>query len=85
MSDAVRIPVGKLAAGDRPSSVEIGAAFQAILAGEAEPALMAAFLMALRVRGETTDDIIAGATAMRAAVAARRQMNRAFDADMAQI
>jgi anthranilate phosphoribosyltransferase len=68
VSDAVRIPVGKLAAGDRPSPAEIGAAFQAILAGEAEPALMAAFLMALRVRGETTEDIIAGATAMRAAV-----------------
>lgn len=68
MSDAVRIPVGKLAAGERPSPAEIGAAFQAILAGDVEPALMAAFLVALRMRGETTDDIIAGATAMRAAV-----------------
>lgn len=68
MSDAVRIPVGKLAAGERPSPAEVGAAFQAILAGEVEPALMAAFLMALRIRGETTEDIIAGATAMRAAV-----------------
>jgi anthranilate phosphoribosyltransferase len=68
VSDAVRIPVGKLAAGERPSPAEVGAAFQAILAGEVEPALMAAFLMALRIRGETTEDIIAGATAMRAAV-----------------
>jgi anthranilate phosphoribosyltransferase len=68
VSDAVRISVGKLAAGERPSPAEVGAAFQAILAGEVEPALMAAFLMALRIRGETTEDIIAGATAMRAAV-----------------
>jgi anthranilate phosphoribosyltransferase len=68
VSEVVRNVVIAFAAGDRPSPAEIGAALQAILAGEAEPALMAAFLIALRMRGETTEDIIAGATAMRAAV-----------------
>lgn len=65
MSDAVRSAVGKLAAGERPLPEEIAAAFQAILAGEAEPALIAAFLMGLRTRGETVDDIVAGVRVMR--------------------
>ena len=65
MSDAVRNAVGKLAAGDRPSPGEIGSAFQAILAGQAEPALIAAFLMGLRIRGETVEDIVAGVRVMR--------------------
>lgn len=68
MSDAVRNAVGKLANGDRPSPAEIGAAFQSILSGEAEPALIAAFLMGLRTRGETVEDIVAGAKVMRANV-----------------
>lgn len=66
MSDAVRSAVGKLAAGGSPSSDEIGASFQAILAGEAEPALIAAFLMGLRMKGETVEDIVAGVKVMRA-------------------
>jgi anthranilate phosphoribosyltransferase len=68
MSDAVRNAVGKLAAGQRPSQEEIGAAFEDILSGNAEPSLISAFLMGLRTRGETADDIIAGARVMRANV-----------------
>ncbi|MDP3491920.1 MAG: anthranilate phosphoribosyltransferase [Hyphomonadaceae bacterium] len=68
MSDAVRSAVGKLANGERPSPAEIGVAFQSILSGEAEPALIAAFLMGLRTRGETVEDIVAGARVMRANV-----------------
>jgi len=40
-------------------------AFQIIMNGGATPAQMAAFLMGLRMKGETVDEIIAGATAMR--------------------
>ncbi len=40
-------------------------AFQVIMNGGATPAQMAAFLMALRIKGETVDEITAGATAMR--------------------
>jgi anthranilate phosphoribosyltransferase len=40
-------------------------AFQIIMNGGATPAQMAAFLMALRIKGETVDEITAGATAMR--------------------
>lgn len=66
MSDAVRLVVSKLADGSRPSPDDMTEAFEAILGGEAEPALIAAFLMGLRVRGETAADILAGARVMRA-------------------
>jgi anthranilate phosphoribosyltransferase len=68
MSDAVRSVVTKLAAGERPSQAEIGSAFEDILGGAAEPSLIAAFLMGLRTRGETVDDIVAGARVLRANV-----------------
>ena len=79
MSDAVRSAVAKLAAGDRPAPDEIGAAFQAILVGEAEPALIAAFLMGLRTRGETVDDIVAGVRVMRANMRASQAPEGAID------
>lgn len=40
--------------------------FQMIMNGGATPAQMAAFLMALRIRGETVEEITAGAAALRA-------------------
>ena len=45
---------------------EAEAAFAAIMEGEATPAQVGGFLMALRTRGETVDEIAAAATAMRA-------------------
>lgn len=66
MSEPVRLVVAQLADGARPSQPEISAAFEAILSGEADPSLIAAFLMGLRTRGETADDIVAGARVMRA-------------------
>jgi len=66
VSEAVRIVVGKLAGGERPGQAEIGKAFEDILGGQTEPTLIAAFLMGLRTRGETVDDIVAGARVLRA-------------------
>lgn len=40
-------------------------AFAIMMAGDATPAQMAGFLMALRVRGETVDEITAGASVLR--------------------
>ncbi|MEQ1609044.1 MAG: anthranilate phosphoribosyltransferase [Hyphomonadaceae bacterium] len=79
MSEAVRIAVSKLADGERPGQVEIGAAFEAILAGEADVSLIAAFLMGLRTRGETVEDIIAGARVMRANMRTVRAPDGAID------
>ncbi len=66
MSEAVRSAAAKLAEGDRPSPEEMTAAFEAILGGQADPILISAFLVALRVRGETASDIVAGARVLRA-------------------
>ncbi|MEL6586583.1 MAG: anthranilate phosphoribosyltransferase [Pseudomonadota bacterium] len=55
------------AACDRPlSRAEAEAAFTTFFEGNATPAQIAAMLIALRVRGETPDEIAAAAAAMRA-------------------
>ena len=67
MSEALRKAVGLLVEdGRRPNQEEMTAAFEAILAGEGDPALISAFLVSLRIRGETSEDIVAGARVMRA-------------------
>ena len=68
MSDPVRTVVIALTSGGRPDGDAMGAAFEAIFRGESEPALTAAFLTALAMRGESASDIAAGAAVMRAHV-----------------
>lgn len=79
MSEAVRSAAAKLAEGDRPSPSEMSAAFEAILGGQADPVLISAFLVALRVRGETASDIVAGARVLRANVRAVQAPEGAID------
>ena len=55
-----------IAATGRPLALEEAAdAFAIMMAGDATPAQMAGFLMALRVRGEHVDEITAGARTLR--------------------
>ena len=61
--------LGKLAAGARLSESEAEEAFEIIMSGGATPSQIGAFLMALRVRGETVAEITAAARIMRAKVA----------------
>ncbi len=56
----------KLAAGERLSEAEAEQAFDLIFEGTATQAQLGAFLMALRVRGETVDEIAGAARSMRA-------------------
>jgi len=49
---------------DLPKDMAVRA-FQVIMNGGATPAQMGAFLMGLRVKGETADELAAGATALR--------------------
>ena len=58
--------IGRVASGAALSVDEAHAAFDAMMAGQATPAQMGGLLMALRVRGETVDEITGGARAMRA-------------------
>lgn len=52
---------------DRPlTTAEARDAFEAIMSGNATPAQTAGFLMALRMRGETVEEITAAAAVMRA-------------------
>ena len=58
--------LGKVATGAALTRPEAEAAFHDMLSGEVTPAQIGAFLMALRVRGETVDEITGAVTAMRA-------------------
>src|SRR5207302_2431797 len=55
-----------VAAGRHLSESEAEAAFEIIMSGNATPSQMGALLMALRVRGETVDEITGAARIMRA-------------------
>jgi anthranilate phosphoribosyltransferase len=55
----------KLAAGANLSAAEAQSAMQIILDGSASPSQIAGFLMALRVQGETVDELVGFARAMR--------------------
>jgi anthranilate phosphoribosyltransferase len=66
MSEKMKPLLGKLAARERPSRAETDTAFAAIMDGEATPAQMGAWLLGLRALGETSDDMVAAARAMRA-------------------
>lgn len=68
------------AAADRPlSRAEAETAFLALFEGEATPAQMGGFLMALRTRGETVDEIAAAAAVMRSKCVAVRAPAGAID------
>ena len=64
--DNLKSILGKVATGATLSSEEAAAAFDSMMSGEATPSQMGGLLMALRVRGETVDEITGAVTAMRA-------------------
>ncbi len=65
MSDALKPLIA--AAAERPlTRAEAERAFEILFAGDATPAQMGGFLMALRTRGETVDEYAAAASVMRA-------------------
>ncbi|MBI2256754.1 MAG: anthranilate phosphoribosyltransferase [Proteobacteria bacterium] len=57
--------IGIVAQGKALSRAEAETAFNVIMTGEATPAQIGAFLMALRVRGETVDEITGAVSVMR--------------------
>jgi anthranilate phosphoribosyltransferase len=65
MSDAVRTALAAVVDGETLSMDDARAAMGSVMDGEATPALLAALLVALRMRGETIDELAGFAAAMR--------------------
>jgi anthranilate phosphoribosyltransferase len=65
MMEAFKPLIAKAAAGLPLSREEAALAFSQMLSGEVTPAQMAGFLMALRVRGESVEEITGAVSAMR--------------------
>jgi anthranilate phosphoribosyltransferase len=78
MSDSLKPLIARAAAGplSRDEAVQ---AFEIIMSGEATPAQIGGFLMTLRVRGETVDEIAGAATVMRAKAARVQAPEGAID------
>lgn len=66
MINTIQKYIQKMVAGEHLEPMEAENAFQIIMNGGATPAQMAAFLVALRMKGETVDELTAGAQVMRA-------------------
>ena len=66
VTDTFKGIIGKVATGATLTREEAAGAFEQMMSGEATPSQMGALLMALRVRGETVDEITGAVSAMRA-------------------
>jgi anthranilate phosphoribosyltransferase len=66
VADDFKTLIAKVASGANLSREEAAHAFDRMMSGEATPSQMGGLLMALRVRGETVDEITGAVTAMRA-------------------
>ena len=65
MADDFKALIAKVATGASLTCEEAAGAFDRMMSGEATPSQMGGLLMALRVRGETVDEITGAVTTMR--------------------
>ena len=79
MSGNLKPVLARLALGETLSVAESEEAFGIIMAGEATPAQIAGLLMAMRVRGETVDEMTGAVQAMRARMTAIEAPEGAID------
>jgi anthranilate phosphoribosyltransferase len=77
--DAFKPLIAKGASGASLTEAEASEAFEQIFSGDVAPAQIGAFLMALRVRGETIDEITGAVRAMRARMLRVEAPARAID------
>ncbi|MHA1572293.1 MAG: anthranilate phosphoribosyltransferase [Alphaproteobacteria bacterium] len=71
--------IGLVAGGEPLSEADAQAAFDVMMSGDATPAQIGGFLMALRVRGESVAEITGAARAMRAKAVAIKAPDGAID------
>jgi anthranilate phosphoribosyltransferase len=79
VADGLKPYLAKVADGEPLGETDAEAAFEIIMSGDATPAQIGGFLMALRVRGESVDEITAAARIMRAKALAVRAPENAID------
>jgi anthranilate phosphoribosyltransferase len=79
MADEFKALIAKVATGASLTREESASAFDRMMSGEATPSQMGALLMALRVRGETVDEITGAVTTMRAKMLAVKAPADAID------
>jgi anthranilate phosphoribosyltransferase len=79
MSDVLKPLLAKVADANTLNADEAEAAFDIIMSGQATDAQIGAFLMALRVRGETVDEITGAVRTMRAKALAVEAPDGAID------
>src|SRR5271155_2253624 len=77
--DDLKSIIGKVATGATLSREEAASAFDSLMSGEATPSQMGALLMALRVRGETVDEITGAVSTMRTKILPVAAPPNAFD------
>jgi anthranilate phosphoribosyltransferase len=69
MSEALKSAIARAVAGESFTAAEVRDVFAAIMRGEASPAQIGGLLIALRLKGETAEEIAGAARAMREAAA----------------
>jgi anthranilate phosphoribosyltransferase len=79
MADDFKALIAKVATGATLTRQEAASAFDSMMSGEATPSQMGALLMALRVRGETVDEITGAVTTMRAKMLGVKAPSDAID------
>src|SRR6476619_1985280 len=79
MSDDFKALIAKVATGGSLTREEAAGAFDRMMSGEATPSQMGGLLMALRVRGETVDEITGAVTTMRAKMLSVKAPSGAVD------
>src|ERR671937_2559132 len=77
--DDLKALIAKVASGAALTLDEAAQAFDTMMSGEATPSQMGGLLMALRVRGETVDEITGAVTAMRSKMLRVRAPAEAID------
>jgi anthranilate phosphoribosyltransferase len=63
--DRMKLLLARVASGESLAVAEARDAFEIMMSGDATPAQVGGFLMGLRVRGETVEELVAGAQVLR--------------------